>query len=141
MGGALAQLCHEIDIGVCGALWILPVVVTLHSWLCCSQQEGAQLLLDKLSLVEGLSPVRPQGAMYIMVGIEVSKFRDIEDDLDFVKKLLAEKSVFVVPGQVRSLVTHPPKLHINTHRHTDTHTHTHHTHTPFKFSTRIFTSI
>ena len=101
MQRALAQLCHEIDIGVCGALWILPVVVTLHSWLCCSQQEGAQLLLDKLSLVEGLSPVRPQGAMYIMVGIEVSKFRDIEDDLDFVKKLLAEKSVFVLPGEVR----------------------------------------
>ena len=63
-------------------------------------QNGAQLLLDKLSQVEGLSPVRPQGAMYIMVGIEVSKFRDIEDDLDFTAKLLAEKSVFVLPGQV-----------------------------------------
>ena len=35
-----------------------------------------------------------------MVGIEVSKFRDIEDDLDFTTKLLAEKSVFVLPGRV-----------------------------------------
>ena len=73
--------------------------VNLYSLLLL-QQEGAQLLLDKLSLVEGLSPVRPQGAMYIMVGIEVSKFKDIADDLEFITKLLAEKSVFVLPGQV-----------------------------------------
>ena len=56
--------------------------------------------MDKLAQVEGLSPVQPNGALYVMVGIEVSKFRDIEDDLDFATKLLAEKSVFVLPGRV-----------------------------------------
>ena len=80
-------------------------------------REGAQLLLDKLSQVEGLSPVQPHGAMYVMVGIVVSKFKDIEDDLDFTAKLLAEKSVFVVPGQaffvanfVRVTITVPSDL-------------------------------
>lgn len=38
--------------------------------------------------------------MFIMVGIEVSMFKDIKDDLEFTAKLLEEKSVFVVPGQV-----------------------------------------
>lgn len=60
--------------------------------------------MDKLSQVEGLSPVQPHGAMYIMVGIDVSKFKDIEDDLDFTAKLLMEKSVFVLPGQVSMYV-------------------------------------
>ena len=85
------------------ALYISILYIVSLCSLLLLQQEGAQLLLDKLSLVEGLSPVRPQGAMYVMVGIEVSKFKDIADDLEFTAKLLAEKSVFVVPGQVRSL--------------------------------------
>ena len=85
---------------MCDALYIsILYTVSLYSLLLL-QQEGAQLLLDKLSLVEGLSPIWPQGAMYIMVGIEVSKFKDIADDLEFTAKLLAEKSVFVLPGQV-----------------------------------------
>ena len=85
---------------VSDALYIsILYTVSLYSLLLL-QQEGAQLLLDKLSLVEGLSPVRPQGTLFIMVGIEVSKFKDIADDLEFTAKLLAEKSVNVVPGQV-----------------------------------------
>ena len=85
-------------------------------------QDGAQLLLDKLSQVEGLSPLLPQASIFIMVGIEVSKFRDIEDDLDFTTKLLAEKSVFVVPGQVRGTVSTSFKLYSN-YTHVSTHAH------------------
>jgi len=34
----------------------------------------------------------------MMVKIEVEKFKDIEDDLDFCKKMLAEAQVFCLPS-------------------------------------------
>lgn len=37
--------------------------------------------------------------MYMMVKIEVEEFRDIEDDIDFSKKLLAEQCTLVFPSQ------------------------------------------
>lgn len=37
--------------------------------------------------------------MYAMVKIHLAKFSDIEDDVDFTKKLLQEENVFVLPGQ------------------------------------------
>lgn len=61
--------------------------------------EHAKLSFDKLSAVEGLKPVMPQGAMYMMVGIDIEKFKDIADDFDFTQKLVSEQSVFALPAQ------------------------------------------
>lgn len=64
-----------------------------------SVQESARVIRQKLSSINGLSPVNPRGAMYLMVGIDVDKFRDIQNDVEFTEKLLAEQSVFVLPGK------------------------------------------
>jgi tyrosine aminotransferase len=37
--------------------------------------------------------------MYAIVKIHLTKFSDIQDDVDFTKKLLQEENVFVLPGQ------------------------------------------
>lgn len=53
-----------------------------------------------LSKVPGLKVVTPQGAMYIMCGIDIDKFDDsIEDDIKFTEKLVEEESVLALPGQ------------------------------------------
>jgi tyrosine aminotransferase len=63
-------------------------------------QENARISKELLSGISGLKVVIPQGAMYMMVGIDVSKFRDIKNDLEFTEKLLTEESVVCLPGQV-----------------------------------------
>ena len=53
-----------------------------------------------MSKVPGLSVVTPQGAMYVMVGIDITKFDDsIGNDTEFTQKLLDEEAVFVIPGK------------------------------------------
>ena len=37
---------------------------------------------------------------YMQVGINISGLSDIKDDLDFTEKLVAEESVFCLPGKV-----------------------------------------
>lgn len=71
--------------------WHLSVLRSLHM--------QANYSYERLSHMIGLEPVMPQGSMYIMVGIQVTKFVDIESDIDFSQKLLNEESVFVLPGQ------------------------------------------
>ena len=43
--------------------------------------------------------IEPQGAMYMMVGVEVTRLSGIGDDVEFAKLLLAEENVEVLPGQ------------------------------------------
>jgi len=51
-------------------------------------------------VVDGLTPVMPSGAFYMMVGIELSKFPHINTTKKFMKKLMSEESVFILPGEV-----------------------------------------
>lgn len=64
-------------------------------------EDNVKLSIDMVSKIDGLVPVNPQGAMYMMVGIELEKFKDIVDDVDFSAKLLAEENVVIFPGEVR----------------------------------------
>lgn len=52
-----------------------------------------------MNQVKGLKPVMPQGAMYMMIGIEIDKFPNLENELDFVQALVKDQSVFCLPGQ------------------------------------------
>ena len=61
-------------------------------------QEHCNVLMDGFEGITGLNPIRPQGAMYVMMGIDTAAFKDIEDDCDFCQKLLTEEFVFVLPG-------------------------------------------
>ncbi|KEG07644.1 tyrosine aminotransferase [Trypanosoma grayi] len=59
---------------------------------------NAVALADAIHTCPGLSCVAPQGAMFIMVKIDLSLFRDIGNDVEFYEKLHDEENVQVAPG-------------------------------------------
>lgn len=61
-------------------------------------EQHSLAIIDGLKGVEGLQPIMPQGTMYLMVKIDLKKL-GFADDMEFAKTLLAEESVFVLPGQ------------------------------------------
>ncbi|CAG0917235.1 unnamed protein product [Notodromas monacha] len=62
-------------------------------------QENAAVSFEYLASVPGLRPVKPSGAMYMMVGIDMEQFPEFTSDLHFVERLVAEQSVFCLPGK------------------------------------------
>lgn len=64
-----------------------------------SPQRHAELAYKGIKQIRGLNPIMPGGAMYMMVGIDVEHFPEFETDLRFVEALVAEQSVFCLPGQ------------------------------------------
>lgn len=69
-----------------------------HRDVLARLEEHANFTSEALSGIPGLRVVKPQGAMYVMVGIEVAHFTDIVDDVEFAQKLVAEENVLVLPG-------------------------------------------
>lgn len=63
-------------------------------------QTQAKLAYKELRAVPGLRPIEPQGAMYMMIGIKMALFPEFKDECQFVENLVAEQSVFCLPGQV-----------------------------------------
>ena len=63
-------------------------------------QKHAKFTCDKINSIPGLKAIVPSGAMYVMVAIEIEKFKDIKSDTEFCEKLVGEKSVFCLPGKV-----------------------------------------
>jgi len=63
-------------------------------------QKNAEYLVKHLSKIPGLKVVSPGGAMYMMVGLEIEKFQDIQDDVEFAQKLLQEQMVVVLPAKI-----------------------------------------
>uniref|UniRef100_A0A915MMI3 Tyrosine aminotransferase n=1 Tax=Meloidogyne javanica TaxID=6303 RepID=A0A915MMI3_MELJA len=61
---------------------------------------NAATVYEKLSRVPGLRPLKPQGAMYMMVGFDPSLFGD---ETKFVRGLISEESVYCLPGSAFSL--------------------------------------
>uniref|UniRef100_A0A8D0BKE6 Tyrosine aminotransferase n=1 Tax=Salvator merianae TaxID=96440 RepID=A0A8D0BKE6_SALMN len=61
-------------------------------------KSNADLCYAALSAVCGLQPVRPSGAMYLMVGIQMEFFPEFENDVEFTERLIAEQSVFCLPA-------------------------------------------
>jgi len=60
-------------------------------------EDQAMVLSSRLSSIQGLEVIPPQGAMYIMVRILVEEF-DLSNDEEFASQLLREENVFVLPG-------------------------------------------
>jgi tyrosine aminotransferase len=65
-------------------------------------EENANFLVRKISQIPGLRPIKPHGAMYMMITIDLSKFKDIVDDVEFCQKLLQEEHLSILPGRVFS---------------------------------------
>ncbi|CAO3630766.1 unnamed protein product [Mucor hiemalis] len=62
-------------------------------------EDNVALSIREVSKINGLVPVNPQGAMYMMVGIEIEKFKDIKSGVEFSAKLLDEENVVCLPGE------------------------------------------
>ncbi|KAK2170498.1 hypothetical protein NP493_1149g00075 [Ridgeia piscesae] len=60
---------------------------------------NARICFEALSNVCGLRPVMPQGAMYMMVGIDMDRFPEFKNDKEFTECLVTEQSVFCLPAQ------------------------------------------
>ena len=61
--------------------------------------QNAMLAYDRLKRVPGLKPVMPQGAMYMMVGIDIDMFPNFKSDVEITEALVKEVSVFCLPGK------------------------------------------
>jgi len=61
-------------------------------------ENNAKMFYSHLSKVPGLKPVMPQGAMYMMVGVDMKHFPNFKSDVDFTERLVSEQSVFCLPA-------------------------------------------
>jgi tyrosine aminotransferase len=61
-------------------------------------QRHAKMAFEKLTVIHGLRPVMPEGAMYMMIGIDIDNFPEFSTELHFVQSLVKEQSVFCLPG-------------------------------------------
>ncbi|RKO96546.1 Tyrosine/nicotianamine aminotransferase [Caulochytrium protostelioides] len=78
---------------------ILKVNDTFHRRTLDVLINNAHRSIEAFKTVPGITCIRPQGAMYLMLQIDVAQFRDIRDDRDFAEQLVAEEGVLVLPGQ------------------------------------------
>ncbi|XP_053618537.1 tyrosine aminotransferase [Plodia interpunctella] len=62
-------------------------------------ENQAKLAYGILRRAPGLKPIMPQGAMYMMIEIKIDMFPKFTNELQFVEHLVAEQSVFCLPGQ------------------------------------------
>jgi tyrosine aminotransferase len=70
-----------------------------HAETTATLEKHARFTVEAMTGVPGLKVVEPQGAMYVMIGIDPAAFKDIADDMEFTQKLLTEESVFMLPGK------------------------------------------
>jgi len=56
------------------------------------------MFYELLSSMKGLEPIKPSGAMYMMVRIDLDSFPDFANDIDFTERLMTEESVFCLPA-------------------------------------------
>jgi len=61
---------------------------------------AANILFKGFESIPCLRPVKPQGAMYLMVEILKDQLRDVEDDVKFCQLLLKEEAVMCLPGSI-----------------------------------------
>eukprot|EP00300_Choanocystis_sp_HF-7_P033728 c46144_g1_i1.p1 GENE.c46144_g1_i1~~c46144_g1_i1.p1 ORF type:complete len:451 (+),score=79.60 c46144_g1_i1:54-1355(+) len=62
-------------------------------------QANAEYCMERCSKIRGLTPIEPQGAMYMMIRVDSEQFDSvISDDITFFQNLLSEEGVEVLPG-------------------------------------------
>jgi tyrosine aminotransferase len=77
---------------------------------------NARIAYEALYATPGLKLFKPQGAFYMMVGLDMSHF-DLHDDIEVCERLIAEESVVCLPGvifgmpnYIRLVYCAPPEL-------------------------------
>ena len=82
---------------------LLDTPDSYHDQLRVTLATNAQRCFTRLEKAKGLTPVLPTGAMYMMVGVDFSRFSPssgITDDVNFSSKLMTEENVQVLPGTI-----------------------------------------
>ncbi|KAI8907200.1 pyridoxal phosphate-dependent transferase [Gorgonomyces haynaldii] len=77
---------------------MLQVDPSFHEQNMKQLETNARTSRELLQGVPGIKPVFPQGAMYLMLEIQLEHF-PFKDDLEFVEVLAKEESVLCLPGQ------------------------------------------
>eukprot|EP00003_Mantamonas_plastica_P027673 TRINITY_DN6012_c0_g1_i4.p1 TRINITY_DN6012_c0_g1~~TRINITY_DN6012_c0_g1_i4.p1 ORF type:complete len:194 (-),score=75.71 TRINITY_DN6012_c0_g1_i4:15-596(-) len=72
---------------------------SFHDETMAKLQESAMYCVERLEKMQGLTVIKPEGAMYVMTRIDIDAFPDFKDDREFAQALISEQSVFVLPGQ------------------------------------------
>jgi tyrosine aminotransferase len=62
-------------------------------------EQNAEASRQILSNIPGIEPIFPQGAMYLMLKLDLKLFDGIISDIQFVERLVEEESVLCLPGQ------------------------------------------
>lgn len=80
-------------------------------------KSAADLIYSELERCPQIKAYMPKGAMYMMIEIKVNELEDIDNDMQFVEKLITEQSVFPLPANifgkpnfVRLVLTVPPEV-------------------------------
>ncbi|PVD20648.1 hypothetical protein C0Q70_18806 [Pomacea canaliculata] len=107
---SLASLSQEVPILSCGGLtkrflvpgwrlgWIVIYDVNDTFGEVRSALQNADLFYKRFKEIPGLNPIMPQGAMYMMVAINMARFPDFTSDIDFTETMVTEQSVFCLPA-------------------------------------------
>lgn len=61
---------------------------------------NAAVVADRLCQIPQLTVKRPQGTMYMLVGFDFTRFKDLQTDVQVYEALLQEESVVVLPGSI-----------------------------------------
>jgi len=83
-----------------------------------TRQQHATTAFKLFSEIDGLNPIMPKGAMYMMIGIQLNRFPDFSSCMEFAEALVREQSVklfpgfpcFNFPGYLRIVLTVPEDL-------------------------------
>jgi tyrosine aminotransferase len=78
---------------------ILKTEQQFHDENMSQLEKNATTSVKLLSGIPGIKVVAPQGAMYLMLELDLGEFKDIKDDVDFVEKLAEAEAVLCLPGQ------------------------------------------
>eukprot|EP00246_Nothoceros_aenigmaticus_P002133 TRINITY_DN1292_c0_g1_i1.p1 TRINITY_DN1292_c0_g1~~TRINITY_DN1292_c0_g1_i1.p1 ORF type:complete len:486 (-),score=62.28 TRINITY_DN1292_c0_g1_i1:93-1550(-) len=64
-----------------------------------SLEDGCECCYQRINKIVGLDvPTKPDGAMYMMVKLDPSAFKDIADDVEFAEKIVKEENIVILPG-------------------------------------------
>lgn len=75
--------------------------------------ENVDIVCRELADAPGVSPVRAQGAMYMMIGVDINSFPEFDGEEALIKALITEESLYCLPGSafnspgaIRFVMTH-----------------------------------
>ncbi|CAK8672528.1 tyrosine aminotransferase-like [Clavelina lepadiformis] len=78
---------------------ILSTPEACHQETIAKLEKNADLLYEKLRIIPGLKPIKPEAAMYMMVGFDRNHLPEFKDEVAFTERLMCEQSVFCLPSK------------------------------------------